>query len=361
MEQVFGKTLICQSLEVCGAFTRSYGLNTITLDGDKYDRKGSLTGGFHDSNRSRLDAVKGFKTWQRQFAEEDVHRREIKTKVAELGQKITQLAGQKQIATSKRQKAADERDPLADQALALQSEETRAAARVAQLETALRDSEANSRTLELEISGLEQERKTKMQQSLSAAESAELERLQAEVDETKKQLAALSGEVAKLASTKSLLELELNENLRRRRDELKSKLDSAETSEAAAPVEDVAIRKKEVKQLTTVIEQLAGRLDELDSEMDDCRKEIVELEAAKEKKESQQSEETRSIDRQQKSVERYLAKRQLLVARKDECNKNIRDLGVLPEEAFEENRLSSEKVRALLPLSHICKLLTIRS
>lgn len=55
-----------------------------------------------------------------------------------------------------------------------------------------------------------------------------------------------------------------------------------------------------------------------------------------EKIQNQQSEDVRGISKQQKSTERYLAKRQMLLNRKDECNRNIRDLGVLPEEAFEK-------------------------
>jgi structural maintenance of chromosome 3 (chondroitin sulfate proteoglycan 6) len=51
---------------------------------------------------------------------------------------------------------------------------------------------------------------------------------------------------------------------------------------------------------------------------------------------NQQSEDSRNISRQQKNTERYHAKRQMLINRKDECNRNIRDLGVLPEEAFEK-------------------------
>jgi structural maintenance of chromosome 3 (chondroitin sulfate proteoglycan 6) len=50
----------------------------------------------------------------------------------------------------------------------------------------------------------------------------------------------------------------------------------------------------------------------------------------------QQTEDSRGISRQQKNTERYLSKKQVLLSRKDECNRNIRDLGVLPEEAFEK-------------------------
>ena len=49
-----------------------------------------------------------------------------------------------------------------------------------------------------------------------------------------------------------------------------------------------------------------------------------------------QTEDSRSMAKQQKSTERYLAKKNLLVNKKDESNRNIRDLGVLPEEAFDK-------------------------
>lgn len=65
-----------------------------------------------------------------------------------------------------------------------------------------------------------------------------------------------------------------------------------------------------------------------------------------------QAEDSRGISKYQKSTERYLAKRQLLITRKDECNKNIRDLGVLPEEAFEKyTNVKLERVRDY-PLCH---------
>lgn len=55
----------------------------------------------------------------------------------------------------------------------------------------------------------------------------------------------------------------------------------------------------------------------------------------------------RGISKQQKNTERYLAKRQLLMNKKDDCNRNIRDLGVLPEEAFE--KYTNEKMDRVRP------------
>lgn len=73
-----------------------------------------------------------------------------------------------------------------------------------------------------------------------------------------------------------------------------------------------------------------------EKEVEKANLQLQEQRSELEKIQNQQSEDVRGISKQQKSTERYLAKRQMLLNRKDECNRNIRDLGVLPEEAFEK-------------------------
>lgn len=80
----------------------------------------------------------------------------------------------------------------------------------------------------------------------------------------------------------------------------------------------------------------------MDKEAEKLANDLQEHRTSLEKVQNQQSEDSRSIARQQKNTERYLAKKQMLTGRKDECNRNIRDLGVLPEEAFE--KYTSEKL-----------------
>jgi len=67
------------------------------------------------------------------------------------------------------------------------------------------------------------------------------------------------------------------------------------------------------EELSSSIEEATGKLDRIQTE---------------------QVEDGRGIAKSQKVVERYISKRQTLTDRKDECTKLIRDLGVLPEEAF---------------------------
>jgi structural maintenance of chromosome 3 (chondroitin sulfate proteoglycan 6) len=75
-------------------------------------------------------------------------------------------------------------------------------------------------------------------------------------------------------------------------------------------------------------------LADTEHDVDKVTGELQELRAASEVAQNQQAEDSRSVRKQQKTTERYLAKRQMLLGGKDECNRNIRDLGVLPEEAF---------------------------
>lgn len=74
----------------------------------------------------------------------------------------------------------------------------------------------------------------------------------------------------------------------------------------------------------------------IDKESESATTKIQELRGDLDKVQTQQAEDSRTMSKQQKTTERYLAKRQMLSTRKDECNRNIRDLGVLPEEAFEK-------------------------
>ena len=54
VEQVFGSTLLCSSLEVATQYRRDHDLECVTMDGDKVQRKGAIKGGYHDHTTSKL-------------------------------------------------------------------------------------------------------------------------------------------------------------------------------------------------------------------------------------------------------------------------------------------------------------------
>ncbi|KDE07866.1 hypothetical protein MVLG_01960 [Microbotryum lychnidis-dioicae p1A1 Lamole] len=367
-QQVFGKTLVCKSLEVAGRYARSQGFNSITLDGDKYDRKGSLTGGYHDQRRSRLDAVKNLKEWEGKVDRLSEERDEIKRTITRLDQEVTQLVGQIQVVEGRLARTHEEREPMVMALMAAQADEERQRARIHKLETTLATLRADARNLTQERDAYQAELRTPMVQSLTVQEQAQVAQLNVEVDRLKKELARLSESLADVAGRKNLLEIDLSENLRRRREELRSRIETVGTGGAAKDAqegtgEDVELRKRELKALGKQIEDLTSKLDDIETETESLNAQVASLEKEREKKKAQHADDQRTIARQQKNVERYLHKRQILMQRKDECNKKIRDLGVLPEEAFVETTVTSEKLlkrlrkvnEALKAFSHVNK------
>jgi len=173
-----------------------------------------------------------------------------------------------------------------------------------------------------------------------------------------------------LGSKRDMLEIELNESLRRRREELRARLDGiAAGSSTSGPSgaedgpADLESRSRELKALEASVEELQSKLKgqsgstldgvwpfyslhhaDADESLETVARELQEKTAELETAQTTSAEDSRSIARAQKHADRYLAKRAMLVGRRDEVNRSIRDLGVLPEEAFQERTEKTDRV-----------------
>lgn len=190
-QQVFGKTCLCEDLTIAAAYVRSHNLNTITLLGDKVDRKGALTGGYN-STKSRLEVMKSVRTWATKFEEESKRLQEVKAGITQIEQKITKVVGELQVLAAKRNQAQGSRDPLSNEATALHREHEALSERVEKLEAALSELEAERTSLEAKRSALKQELSSPMAKGLSDEEIDEIAELSREVEQRKKRLVDLS-------------------------------------------------------------------------------------------------------------------------------------------------------------------------
>ncbi len=190
--QVFGRTIICEDLPTAAQYTRSHGLNAVTVDGDRVDRKGALTGGYHDVRRSRLDQIRNLRRWRDEFERDSGRHKEVKETIARLEQQITQAAGQIQVNEAKRRQAMDMRARFANQSTWTKKEEAQIRGRVETLEGQLEDAEASLRSATVKRSANEDELKTPLRQTLTDAELKELDQLTADAEEEKKVLITVS-------------------------------------------------------------------------------------------------------------------------------------------------------------------------
>jgi structural maintenance of chromosome 3 (chondroitin sulfate proteoglycan 6) len=203
-QQVFGKTCVCRDLSVAAAYVRSHGINTITLDGDKVDRKGALTGGYHDVRRSRIEAIKNVTTWKAKWEDENKRLKEVKKTILELDQSITKIAGKISINTAKQGQIRDSRERLLNEGNMMMKEKTALAERIAKLIKDLEELETEKQVLKAKVEGYKMELNTPMVQGLTSEEEALIETLGKEVEKRKKDVLELGKKTTKVSHIRVL-------------------------------------------------------------------------------------------------------------------------------------------------------------
>jgi structural maintenance of chromosome 3 (chondroitin sulfate proteoglycan 6) len=167
---------------------RKYGLTVITNDGDKVDRKGALTGGYHNAQRSRIQAAEQLKRWTTAYQTDSARHAEVTRTLQRLDQEITRLLGQIQIAESKLKQAQTGREPLVAEGTNLRNEVERQASRLVKLEGALGVQETDLRGLKVQLDAYQTELATPMTQNLSAEELHTMTKLGKDIETEKKEL-----------------------------------------------------------------------------------------------------------------------------------------------------------------------------
>merc|ERR1719412_479177 len=107
LRYIFGRTLICRNLEVATQLARTTGLDCVPLDGDQVSSKGSLTGGYFNKSRSRLEIqkVRSEKNVEIKSQEDDM--KELRGKLEGIETDINKVVSEMQKTETKNSKAKD--------------------------------------------------------------------------------------------------------------------------------------------------------------------------------------------------------------------------------------------------------------
>lgn len=341
-EQVFSRTIVCQNLGVAAAYSKSHGFNAITLEGDRIDSRGALSGGYNDVRLSRLEAAKNMKKWQAKLEEEKERGVRIKEDITRLDQQITNVLSQAQLADTKRRLAQDQRDPLASRLQNVSKERENLQSTLVSKNKAIEDIQSSIEQLQFQLQAYQQELASNVTQELPSEEQALLRHLTTQVEQLKSSLSQMSSSRSEIEARKLDLENELQVNLKRRRDDLTMKQTLMRND---VDGKQLAAVQKKLERVERKIARATKRLTEIDTELEDLQAQNQQHATDLEDLRIKQNDINRTLSRQEKNVEKYLLKRSLLLQKKNECTSNIRDLGVLPEEAFEKyTKLPMEKL-----------------
>ncbi|CAJ0751951.1 750_t:CDS:10 [Entrophospora sp. SA101] len=330
IEQVFGRTIICDSLDIASSISRSHDLNGITLD--------ALAGGYHDVRRRRLAASANLKKWRIEYLELDKRSKTVKKEISNilfknpyhlhLDEQINQILRDMQFIEAKQKQALDSRDPLLFEINSKTKEEESLKMSLASKKKSLLSIQSSIKMLNAQKQAHVTEMSTELTQNLTAQEQQSLERLNSDIELMQDNLSKLLTSRSELEASKNIIENELNANLKRRREELVMQIESLSTAD-----DDQLHSIKEG--LMKLIREMKRRSQEIEEEIQRLNKKFNLKKTESETLKSEQAERQQQLERHQKDVDKFLSKRKLLLQKKDECTKNIRELGALPEEAFE--------------------------
>lgn len=332
-EQVFGKTIVCPNLTIAAQYARSHGCNAITPDGDTTNRKGALTGGYLNPKESRLQAVRALNKWRDEYETLRVRQDEITRELETKEQEITTAYTEQQKLDQRMRQLGDSLDPLKSDLRAKNLHLDRQRAR---LEKILQNQADIIRLLEEHsnrISDYEAEIASEFKKALTANEERQLEQLNTSVQDLQKQWNEQSRSRRELESRKQLIEVELRENLRLKLDQLNGQEIDLATGSGSGNLKE---SQRELKRITKASNVVETKLQENEQQLEEAESNITNLEQEKSKREDEQQKIALLIEKHQKKMEKSIAKKAILTGSAADCSKNIRDLGVLPDEAFEK-------------------------
>ena len=330
VEHVFGKTIICPNLQVAANYARSHGVTAITQDGDRADKKGALTGGFHDPRSSRLEAMGKVMKWRSEYEIRRARDAEIKKEVQIMDQKVTRAMGELQKLEQRKQQAQSSQSPLRQEWKSkldtLRNKKDGLDAKRRQEANIA----ANVKALSDQQSAHEAELSTDFKKALTPAEETQLDNLSTIVRDLQHQYSTLSAARSELEGRKSIMEAELAENLHPLLEQLQaSELDVADTGS-----NNLKEQQRELKRLTKSLESLEQRISDAEDSVETALGQINAFEADNAATRKEQEDLAKAIERHQRRMEKSMQKKAALQNRYKACADSIRDLGVLPEEAF---------------------------
>ena len=332
-QQVFGKTVICPNLPVAAQYAKSHGVTGITLGGDLSDKKGAFTGGFHENKNSRLDAVRNITKLRDDYETHTNRSTSLKRTLDQKDQEITRAVGSlKRLEQSRHRQESSYgpiRQELQGKIVTLQdcrdalNAKHRAKAKIHLNEQALAEQQSAH---EAEIS-------SDFKKALTQAEETQLENLSLTVQDLRRQYSEVSANRSELESRKSELELELRENLRPRLEQLNAQEYENQDSGRGSNLRQ---SQQELERMNGAMKVTERKLQETEESLDQLIGQVVELEQRHSETRRQREDIEKSIERQQRSMEKSIRAKTTLSKAAVDVNNRIRDLGALPQEAFDK-------------------------
>ncbi|XP_063994564.1 structural maintenance of chromosomes protein 3-like [Diachasmimorpha longicaudata] len=334
MRYIFGKTLICRNLEAATNLARTSGLDCVTLEGDQVSSKGSLTGGYFNTLRSRLEIQKTRSELMAQINTMENELSNLRDEIKKADQNISSYVSEMQRTETKNSKAKDIYDKMKAE-IRLMKEELSAIERYrTPKERSLAQCTSNLEAMRATKEGLESELHQDLMAQLSVADQRQVDTLNDEIRTLTKENKEAFAKRMRLEAEKNKLENLLTNNLHRRKDELVQALQEISVEDRQRQLETCKAQLSDIeKRLVKVNADFKTMNERVGGATKKQKAEAAEVEKWKAKEKEVQE----KIESDAKDLEKLASKQNILQQKIAECTQKITELGALPSpEAYEK-------------------------
>uniref|UniRef100_A0A8C6QSA6 Structural maintenance of chromosomes protein n=1 Tax=Nannospalax galili TaxID=1026970 RepID=A0A8C6QSA6_NANGA len=336
-KHVFGKTLICRSMEVSTQLARAFTMDCITLEGDQVSHRGALTGGYYDTRKSRLELQKDVRKAEEELGELEAKLNENLRRNIE---NIFFLMNQMQQIETQQRKFKASRDSILSEMKMLKEKRQQSEKTFMPKQRSLQSLEASLHAMESTRESLKAELGTDLLSQLSLEDQKRVDALNDEIRQLQQENRQLLNERIKLEGIITRVETYLNENLRKRLDQVEQELNELRETEGGTVLTATT---SELEAINKRVKDTMARSEDLDNSIDKTEAGIKELQKSMERWKNMEKEHMDAINHDTKELEKMTNRQGMLLKKKEECMKKIRELGSLPQEAFEKYQTLSLK------------------
>ncbi|GCC21128.1 hypothetical protein chiPu_0019595, partial [Chiloscyllium punctatum] len=339
-KHVFGKTLICRSMEVSTQLARAFNMDCITLEGDQVSHRGALTGGYYDTRKSRLELQKDARKAEEELSELEAKLNEnLRRNIEKINNEIDQLMNQMQQIETQQRKFKASRDSILSEMKMLKEKRQQSEKTFMPKQRSLQSLEASLHAMESTRESLKAELGTDLLSQLSLDDQKRVDALNDEIRQLQQDNRQLLNERIKLEGIMTRLETYLSENLRKRLDQVEQLNDLRETEGNTV----LNATTSELENINKRVRETTARAEELDSLIDKIEAETKDRQKSMDRWKNMEKDHMEAINHDTKELEKMTNRQGMLLKKKEECMKKIRELGSLPQEAFEKYQTLSLK------------------
>ncbi|XP_050306301.1 structural maintenance of chromosomes protein 3 [Anthonomus grandis grandis] len=344
MKYLFGKTLICRHLDAATKLARSTGLDCVTLDGDQVSSKGSLTGGYFNTSRSRLEMQKNRSGTIQQIQSCEKDLTDLRNELSKTEASITSIVTEMQRIETKNSKAKVIYDKVKVELRLMKEELANIEKFKTPKERSLAQCKSSLEAMQTTSENLESELHQELLSSLSVADQQQVDSLNDDIQRLQKENKEAFSTRMKLEAEKNKLENLLTNNLIRRRDEVLHALQEISLEDRKRQLTNC---KNELEEIDKKIEKVNKELSVMESKVKDMTKKLKHEQSELENWKKREKEAQDKIDEDAKHLEKFASKQNLLEAKIQECLEKINHLGALPAPDLYKN-FSKMSSKALL-------------